>query len=44
MIGEEFPLHADICNLGSGFLANDYMSFSSLAWHSRPKHETRQAE
>ena len=26
-IGEEFALHADICNLGSGFLATDYMSF-----------------
>ena len=28
-IGEEFALHADICNLrlGSGFLAIDYMSF-----------------
>ena len=25
--GEEFALHADICNLGSGFLAADYMSF-----------------
>ena len=24
---EEFDLHADICNLGSDFLANDYMSF-----------------
>ena len=24
---EEFDLHADICNLGSGFLATDYMSF-----------------
>ena len=23
---EEFDLHADICNLGSGFLATDYMS------------------
>ena len=21
---EEFALHADICNLGSGFLATDY--------------------
>ena len=27
-VGEEFALHADICNLGSGFLATDYiMSF-----------------
>ena len=26
-LGEEFVLHADICNLGSGFLATDYMSF-----------------
>ena len=26
-VGEEFALHADICNLGSGFLAADYMSF-----------------
>ena len=25
-VGEEFGLHADICNLGSGFLATDYMS------------------
>ena len=25
--GEEFPLYADICNLGSGFLATAYMSF-----------------
>ena len=24
---EEFDLHADICNLGSAFLATDYMSF-----------------
>ena len=24
---EEFDLHADICNLGTGFLATDYMSF-----------------
>ena len=24
---EEFDLHADICNLGSGFRATDYMSF-----------------
>ena len=24
---EEFDLHADICNLGSDFLATDYMSF-----------------
>ena len=24
---EEFDLHADICNLGSGFLATDYSSF-----------------
>ena len=23
----EFDLHADICNVGSGFLATDYMSF-----------------
>ena len=25
--GEEFALHADICNLGSGILTTDYMSF-----------------
>ena len=25
--GEEFALHADVCNLGSGFLATNYMSF-----------------
>ena len=25
--GEEFALHADICNLGSAFLATDYMRF-----------------
>ena len=24
---DEFALYADICNLGSGFLATDYMSF-----------------
>ena len=24
---EEFAMHADICNLGSVFLATDYMSF-----------------
>ena len=24
---EEFDFHADICNLGSGFLETDYMSF-----------------
>ena len=24
---EEFDLHADICNLGSGFLATNCMSF-----------------
>ena len=23
----EFELHADICNVGRGFLATDYMSF-----------------
>ena len=26
-VGELFTLHADIGNLGSGFLATDYMSF-----------------
>ena len=26
-VGEEFDLHANICNLGSGFLATDYMNF-----------------
>ena len=26
-VGEEFALHADICNQGSCFLATDYMSF-----------------
>ena len=26
-VGLEFVLHADICNLGSGFLGTDYMSF-----------------
>ena len=26
-VGGEFALHADICTLGSGFLATDYMSF-----------------
>ena len=25
-ISEDFALHADICNLGSGFLTTDYMS------------------
>ena len=25
--GEEFDLHADICNLGRGFLATDYIRF-----------------
>ena len=24
---KEFDLHADICNLGSGFLATDYRNF-----------------
>ena len=24
---KEFDLHADICNVGLGFLATDYMSF-----------------
>ena len=38
---EEFDLHADICNIGSGFLANDELSLNSR--HSRPKHETKQA-
>ena len=27
LCSEDFDLHADICNLGSGFLATDYMSF-----------------
>ena len=26
-VGEEFALHADICNLGYGFQATDYMRF-----------------
>ena len=26
-VGQEFALHADICNLVSGFMATDYMSF-----------------
>ena len=26
-VSEEFALHADTCNLFSGFLATDYMSF-----------------
>ena len=26
-VGEVFALHADICNLGSGFLVTDCMSF-----------------
>ena len=26
-VGDKFALLADICNLGSGFLATDYMSF-----------------
>ena len=26
-VSDEFALHTDICNLGSGFLATDYMSF-----------------
>ena len=26
-LGDEFALHADICNLGSGFLAIDNTSF-----------------
>ena len=29
-VGEEFSLHADLCNLGSGFLANDSMSFVQI--------------
>ena len=24
---EEFDLHADICNVGSGFMGTDYMRF-----------------
>ena len=24
---EDFDLHEDVCNLGSGFLATEYMSF-----------------
>ena len=27
LVGKEFALHADICNLGSGFLVADCMSF-----------------
>ena len=26
-VREKFALHADICNMDSGFLATDYMSF-----------------
>ena len=26
----EFDLHADICNVSSGFLATDYMSFLQI--------------
>ena len=26
-VGEEFALHADICNPSSGFLATDFMNF-----------------
>ena len=26
-VDDEFAFHADICNLGSGFLATYYMSF-----------------
>ena len=26
LVGKEFALHADICNLVSGFIATDYMS------------------
>ena len=41
-VGEEFALHADICNLVSGFLATNYMSFvQSLDRYLRPKHETK---
>ena len=39
---EEFDLHANIYNLGSGFLATDYISLSLKSRHSRPKHETKQ--
>ena len=43
-VGEEFALHADMCNLGSGFLATDYMSFLQSSGYSRPNHETKQAK
>ena len=33
-VGEEVALHADICDLGSGFLATEYIMKSR---HSRPK-------
>ena len=41
--GEKFSLHADSCNLGSGFLATDYMSFLPMSRYHTPKHETKQA-
>ena len=29
-VGKKFALHADICNLGLGFLATDYVLSSEL--------------
>ena len=41
-ICEEFDLHADICNVGPGFMATDYMSFlespGTEGENMRPKH------
>ena len=33
---EEFDLHADICNLGSGFLATDYLGQGTQGQNMRP--------
>ena len=30
---EKYAVHADICNLGSDFLATNYMSFLSKSRH-----------
>ena len=41
-VGEEFALHANICNLGSGFLANDFISFLQNSG-TQGQNETKQA-
>ena len=42
-VGEELALHADICNLHSGFLATEYNELSLKSRQSRPKYETKQS-